>query len=283
MTARPTALRDWLDAAWDRHDRDARALAHELAQRAADLPDDAEGAETVRLARHVMLGHLADAAGLRNFLAALRGGPALHAMRERALWALATLEGQTGPELAEDVRLALLADVAQAEIELGRLASARARITGQEARVATHPDEAVRRAYAITCNNLALALRTGPRGDPARDALMIELAELAHRAWARAGTWLHVERADYQLAMCHAAIGQGAQALRHARACLSRCEAEGADAYECFFAHEALVHAHRAAKDAAGALRHRALMAGLLTQVTEPAQHAFCEATLAGI
>jgi hypothetical protein len=282
MTTHPTTLRAWLDTAWDSHDRQPRALALDLAQRAADLPDDAEGAEAVRLARHVMLGHLADAAGLQAFLATLPGGTALAPMRERALWALATLEGQPGPELPEDVRHALLADVAQAEIEMGRLASARARIASLEARVAAHPDEAVRRAYAITCNNLALALRTGPRGDAARDGLMIELAELARRAWARAGTWLHVERADYQLAMCHAAIGQGAQALDHARACLSRCEAEGADAYEFFFAHEALVHAHRAAADAAAAQRHQDLMARLLEQVADPAQRGYCEATLAG-
>lgn len=283
MNAQPTALRAWLDAAWDRHDREPRALALDLTQRAADLPDDADGAEAVRLARHVMLGHLADAAGLQAFLAAMPGGAALAPMRERALWALATLEGRAGPELPEDVRHALLADVAQAEIELGRLASARARITGLEAHVSAHPDEGVRRAYAITCNNLALALRTGARGDAARDGLMIELAELARRAWARAGTWLHVERADYQLAMCHAAIGQGAQALDHARACLSRCEAEGADAYERFFAHEALVHAHRAANEPAAAQQQRDRMAGLLAQVTDPAQHAFCTATLAGI
>ena len=282
MTPPPTALRAWLDAAWDRHDREPRALVLELAHRAADLPDDAEGAEAVRLARHVMLGHLADAAGLQAFLAVLPGGPALNPMRERALWALATLEGQAGPELPEDVRHALLADVAQAEIGLGRLAQARARIAGLEAGVATHPDEAVRRAYAITCNNLALALRTGPRGDAARDGLMIELAELARRAWARAGTWMHVQRADYQLAMCHAAIGQAAQALEHARACLSRCEAEGAVAYERFFAHEALVHAHRAAADAAAAQRHRDVMAGMLEQVADPARRAYCEATLAG-
>jgi hypothetical protein len=282
MTAQSTALRTWLDAAWDRHDREPRAIALELAQRAADLPDDVDGAEAIRLARHVMLGHLAATACLRDFLAMLPAGTALNPMRDRALWALATLEGHAGPELPEGVRHALLADVAQAEIELGRLAQARARIAGLEAGVAAHPDEGVRRAYAATCNNLALALRTGPRGDAARDSLMIELAELARRAWARAGTWMHVERADYQLAMCHAAIGQGAQALDHARACLARCEAEAADAYERFFAHEALVHAYRAAADAAAAHRHRDLMAGLLTQLTDPGQRAYCEATFRG-
>lgn len=282
MTTSPSSLRAWLDTAWDRHDREPQELSIDLAQRAAELPDDDEGAEAVRLARHVMLGHLADAASLQAFLAALPKGRALDPMRERALWALAALEGRPGPSLSDDVRLALLADVAQAEIVLGRLASARGRLVGLEHSVTVNPDEGVRRAYAITCNNLALAMRTGPRGDAERDRLMIELAQLARRAWERAGTWMHVERADYQLAMCHAAIGEGRQAQQHAQACLASCEAEGADAYERFFAHEALVHAHRAAGDAHAARQQRERMAALLEQVSDADQRAFCQATLAG-
>lgn len=282
MTTSPSTLRAWLDAAWDHHDREPRELSIDLARRAAELPDDDEGAEAVRLARHVMLGHLADAAGLQSFLAALPSGRALDPMRERALWALATLEGRPGPELSDDVRHALLADVALAEIGLGRLASARDRIVGLEHSVAANADEVVRRAYATTCNNLALALRSGARGDAARDGLMIELAELARRAWERAGNWMHVERADYQLAMCHAVIGQGRQALHHAQSCLARCEAEGADAYERFFAHEALLHAHRAAADADSARQQRDRMAVLLEHVSDADQRAFCGATLAG-
>jgi hypothetical protein len=88
---------------------------------------------------------------------------------------------------------------------------------------------------------------------------MLEAAATARRAWARAGGWREVERADYRLALCHAAADQGAEAVAHARRCLAGVEAGDpatgtvADAVEHFFAHEALVRAYRAAGDAVAA------------------------------
>lgn len=275
-----STLHAWLADAWKRHDTQSRPLADELLARVATLPDDADGAEAVRLARHVMLGHLGDTAALRHFLAALAGGSTLQPMRERAEWALGTLEGQPTPALPESVTWNLLADVALAEIVAGRLADARQRMLAPEAAAATHPDEAARRAYAITTYNVTLALRTGPRS-PERDALMLELAALERRAWSRAGTWLQVERADYHLALCHAVVGDGAAAQRHAAACRDACEAHGADAAERFFAHECSVHAARAARDAAAADAHLAQMRTLLAQVDDAETKAFCEETLA--
>lgn len=280
MNATTTELRTWLDAAWDRHDRESRALLTELTARAPALPDDAEGAEAVRLARHVAIGHLGDAAALRAFVARLPAGQEIDKGRAAALWAAATLDGSTPPPLPDALRWGPLADVAAAEIDGGRLAQGRARLLDAEAEATGHADAAVRRAYAVACNNLALALRLGPRGDAARDALMIEIAQLSRRAWAKAGNWMNAERADYQLAMCHAAIGQGEPALRHARECLQVCEANGADAGERFFAHEALVHAHRAAGDAAAAAAQRARMAALLDEVEDEGLRAFCRQTL---
>lgn len=275
-----STLRAWLDDAWNRHDRDAAALAAELQPRAATLPDDDDGAEAVRLARHVMLAHRGDGDALRAFLAALPAGEKLAAQHERARWALAALSGSDAPALPEAVTWGLLADVALHEIVHGRLAAARERVLGLEATAAAHPDEAARRAYAATAYNLTLALRTGPR-EPARDALMLEMAELERRAWQRAGTWMHVERADYHLALCHAVLGHGAQALAHAAACREACEANGADAAERFFAHECSVHAARAAGDAAAAAQHRARMVALLAEVEDAEMKAFCEETLA--
>jgi len=280
MNAPATDLRHWLDAAWDCHDREARALADELMERARALPDDTEGSEAVRLARHVTLGHLADPQALRVFLARLPRGQELDKMRVGAEWAIDALAGQAASPLPQALRWGPLADVIAAEIELGRLAEGRARLFEAEAVATGHEDVAVRRAYAAACNNLALTLRTGRRGDASRDALMIEIAQLSKRAWARAGTWMNVERADYQLAMCYAAIGQGEPALHHARECLRVCEAEGADAGERFFAHEALVHAHRVAGHAAGAAQHRARMATLLQEVADDGMRAFCRQAL---
>lgn len=275
-----STLGPWLGDAWNRHDRESAALAAELQALAATLPDDDDGAQVVRLARHTLLAHLGDADALQRFLAALPRSPKLQAPADQADWALATLAGRPVAPLPEAAAWSTLADVVQAEILRGRLAQARERALAPEAAAAAHPDEAARRAYAITAHNLALALRVGPRS-PAHDALMIEMAELERRAWSRAGTWLQVERADYHLALCHAVAGQGPRAVACAAACREACEAHGADAAERFFAHECSVHAARAAGDANAAAQHRARMVSLLADVQDAQMKAFCEETLA--
>lgn len=274
-------LRPWLDAAWSRHDTESRALADELHARAATLPDDDDGAEAVRLARHVLLGHLADPGALAALLARLPRGEQLDTQRERAQWAADRVAGRPAGELPASVVCGLIADVALAWLETGRLADAREAVLGLEAAALQDPDTSACRALGATGHNLATGLRTGPRGDAARDALMLDIAHLSRRAWARGGTWMNVERADYDIAMCHAAIGQGALAVAHAQACLARCEAEGADAAERFFAHECNVHAQRAAGDTAWAAAHRSRMQALLAEVTDAEMKAWCEQTLA--
>lgn len=275
------ALRTWLDAAWPRHDKDSRALADELHERAPTLPDDDDGAEAVRLARHTLLAHLADPEALMALLARLPTGEKLSPQRERAQWALDRVAGRPAAELPAAIANGLIGDVALAWLETGRLADARAAVLGLEDAAMADADPAACRALGSTCHNLATALRSGPRGDAARDALMLDIAHLSRRAWARAGTWMNVERADYDIAMCHAALGQGAPAVAHAQACLARCEAEDADAAERFFAHECNVHAQRAACDAAWAAAHRTRMQALLGEITDAGMKAWCEQTLA--
>jgi len=274
------ALRDWLETAWNRHDKAAYELALELVALAATLPDDEDGADAVRLARHTTLGHLGRPELLHAFVAALPDGAKLDPARARAEWALAQVEGRPAEPLPEVVTWGLLGDVVQAELQLGRHDAPRRRLLPLETRAANHPDPAARQAYAATAHNVTHALRLGPR-EPARDALMIEMAELERRAWERAGTWMHVERADYHLALCHAALGHGAEAQAHAAACIAACEAHDAEASERFFAHECAVHAAHAAGDREAMARHRAAMVALLAEVQDAGMRAFCEETLA--
>ncbi|MFY9510136.1 MAG: hypothetical protein WAQ05_04085, partial [Rubrivivax sp.] len=127
------------------------------------------------------------------------------------------------------------------------------------------------------------ALRDAARGDAAVDSLMLTAAQLARRAWERAGTWVHVERADYVLALCLVALGQGAAAVASAQACLARCEAEDPDdACELFFAHACNVQAQHSAGDMAAAARHRAQMVALLARIQDGGMRQSCEQTLAG-
>jgi hypothetical protein len=275
----PTALRAWLDQAWDRHDREPRDVLAGLHERAPALPDDGDGAEALVLAEHVALGHLADAAALEALLPRLPAHAALAKGQQRARWALDTLAGRAA-DAPLRLRCAALGHVVLALALGGRVAEARAALLAPEVDALASDDADVRRNFAASANNVAGGLRDAAR-EPARDALMLDAAALARRAWERAGNWMNVERADYQLALCHAAAGDPTAAVRHAAACLTLCEAEGADAYERFFAHQCLVQAHRAAGDTAAAALHRERMAALLGQVDGAANRTYCEQTLA--
>jgi hypothetical protein len=288
MSETTTALRAWLDQAWQRHPDAPRAVADDLAARAASLADDADGAEAVRLAEHTLLAHLDDSAALQAFLESLPPAAALAPAIARARWALAKLAGTTSPELPELPELPAAArwrglhSVLAALARRGRCAEAREMLLSDEASAADHADVDARKAYAATAHNLALDLRLGLRGDAARDALMIEAAELEKRAWTAAtGHWMHIERADYHLALCHAVLGQGGPALAHAQACLDCCVAQGAEPSERFFAHECGVHAQRAAGNIHAAQAHHDQMVALLAQVSDEGMLDFCRETLA--
>jgi len=286
MTTPPDAepLRAWLDRAHERHGDAPAAFAAAIAARAATLPADADGAEAIRLAEHLWLGHLADADGLAALLdalpAGLRDAEAAAPSVQRARWAIATLRGEAAGPLPDAPRWRALQNVALALAATERAAAAQAMLLADEDAAAGSDDTAARQAYAATANNVALDMRLGPRGDAARDALMLAAAALARRAWERAGTWLHVERAEYQLAQCHAALGDGDAALRHAAACLAGCEAHAADAVERFFAHEALARAQRARSDAAAAAGEVAAMRALLTAIADDGLRTWCAQAL---
>ena len=253
-------LRSWLDQAQSQHADQTLATTAALSTRAASLPANADGAEAIRLAEHVWLAHAADAAGLQAFLDALPAALGQAASNtapslERARLALAWLAGQPVPMLADAVRWRVLQNVVLAMAAQGRSAAALGLLQTDEAAALAQGNSAAGQAFAATANNVASHLQDSPRGDAARDALMLQAAALARRAWASAGGWMQVERADYRLALCHAAAGQGTEAVEHAQRCLAGCvaAADQADATEHFFAHEALVRAHQAAGDAAAA------------------------------
>lgn len=286
-TEEATSLRTWLDAAHERHPQAPQDVADGLLRRAAQLPADEEGAEAVRLAEHVMLAHLADVAALQAFLAALPAAEALQPARDRAAWALSALGQAPAPRDAvpQASQWRAWQNVLLLRVAQGHGAEAAARLRAEAPRALVHAEAEARQAFAACANNLAQELRLAldheqpaPRAE--RVALMLEAAALARQAWAVAGTWLHVERAEYQLALCHAVAGQGEAAVRHAQACLAICEAEGADATERFFAHEAAVHAQVAAANAAAAAHHRERMQTLLGDIADEGLQAWCRQTL---
>ena len=287
-TGQADTLRSWLDQAQSQHADQPSVITAGLRTRAAQLPADADGAEAIRLAEHVWLAHAADAAGLQAFLdalpAALGQAASTAPSVERARLALAWLAGQPVPALADTLRWRALQNVVLAMAAQGRSAQALGLLQTDEAAALAQGRSEAGKAIAATANNVASHLQDSPRGDAARDTLMLQAAALARRAWASAGGWMQVERADYRLALCHAAAGQGAEAVEHARRCLAGCVAatDQADAVEHFFAHEALLRAHHAAGNAAAAGAALQRMQALLPDITEAdGLRAWCARVLA--
>ncbi|GCL65167.1 hypothetical protein [Pseudaquabacterium pictum] len=276
-------------------DQPAAAVAALLA-RAASLPADADGARALHLAEHVALSHLGDANVLATLLAALppalAQAPATAPSVQRLQWSLAVVQRTPAPATPpEPQRWRALQNVVLALAAQRRWAEATALLSADEAAARSQGRNEAGQSYAVAANNVAMELQTsGPAAgqprDADRDALMLQAAAIARRAWGHAGTWRHAERAEYRLALCHAVAGQGAAARHHARLCLAACEAAGAeaDATEHFFAHEALAHAHHAAGDAAANAAARAQMAALLPQIdTADGLRAWCADVLAAV
>ncbi len=283
----PETLAAFVARGWDQHAEQANSIAAGLLSHAPGLADEAASADAVALAEHVWVAHLGDAAGLMGFLQALPAATAkganCGAAVQRTRWVLAMLEGAEPPAIPPAPRWRAMQNLWTAWAHRGHAAQARAQAMLQhELPLAlAQPDLTARRALAAACNNLAADLRGDACGDAQRDALMLDAAHASQQLWASAGTWVNAERADYQLARCYAAVGNGAQALQHAQACLAAIDAHAdepqADAFERFFAHEALAGAQRAAGDGTATARERAQMTAKLGAVNDPELRRLCE------
>lgn len=291
MQTEPSPLARFVADAWGRHNTEAQSVADGLRAQAATLPADVDGAAALVLAEHLWLAHLHSAPGLRDFIAALPAAVAASAPTDAALqrtqWVLAAADGGPPGPLPDAPRWRALQNLWSLWCAQGRVAEARTMLGIELPAALTHADAAARKALAATGWTLAQDLREAPRGDVARDAFMVELAQASRALWATAGTWVNVERGDWLLARCHAALGQGGPALAHARACLSLVQQHagepGADDFEFFFAHEALAWAQRAAGDVAGESEQIALMQARLAAITDDSLRPLCADALTAL
>ncbi|MGO4722255.1 MULTISPECIES: hypothetical protein [unclassified Inquilinus] len=251
-------IQHFIEAAQRDHAANPAAVAARLPDGFAMLltaPDHAEA--FARLVEHVVLGHMDDARELDRWIARLEplaaGNSQLAAALARARLANALAGGAGMPAessltAADQVRAygnALLALTRRAA-----WAEARARLSSAQALADAAGDAASLRSLAAITNNLAGDLRFylgDHRDDGGYVDLMIDAARISHANWYRAGGWLERERADYQVALCLAGAGRAEEALRAAEACWQGCVENDADSVECFYALEALGHAHCAA------------------------------------
>ena len=248
-----------LDQAWTDHASDAADVAERLAEPGLDLlRQAADVAQLAHLAQHVHgqhLGRWAEGVAFQQRLAALpllpAGDPTAQAVA-RYTAALQLAGGLAAIDIggSEGARRAALAAAALAAHDPPR---ARTLLEHAAGIADTLPDDdpAVR-AVAVAGNNIAATLEEEPGYGEALRPLMIGAAETARAHWARAGTGLETERAEYRLARCWLRAGDPARALHHARLCLRIVHEIDGPALERFFGLEVLALAQRASGDRAG-------------------------------
>lgn len=291
MSSETPTLADYVSAAWERHAKEAHDVAAGLREQAPMLSTGSDGAAALVLAEHVWLAHLHDAPGFAAFLASLPAtldtDPATAAALRRGRWVVAAATSGEAGELPDTLRWRALQNLWALWCAQGRVAQAQAQLAEAWPAALAHADAAARKALAATCWTVAQDLREGPRDGGIRDAFLIALATASRALWATAGTWVNVERGDWLLARCHAAVGQGPQAQAHAQACLALIEQHagepGADDFEFFFAHEALAWAQRAVGDAAGEAAQIACMQARLAAITDESLRPWCAEALAAL
>ena len=250
----------WLDKAWTDHADDTAGVAARLR---ADGPVLAQSADDVaalaRIAQHVYGEHLGQYDAGRALLARLashpQGGgaaPTLRVLDASLLLSAGGTDPRPGLEVPERIRVTAVAAGNLAERDARRAAALlQEAVADAEAAGLADADPACR-ALAVTGNNMACALaEKAPRSDDER-ALMVFAARTARLYWARAGTWLETERAEYRLARTLLAAGDPAEARRHAQACIEIVREHDSPALEAFFGWEALGLVERAAGNAPG-------------------------------
>lgn len=252
----------FLDQAWTDHADDAAAVAARLITPGLGLlHQEDQVLPLAQLAQHLHgahLGHWAEGVAFQDLLAghplvAAGSTTAAAVQRFRSVLRLAgrIADDRVGQSTSDHVRLTALAAGALAAHDATRAqALLQEALDGAEAGSFADNDPAVR-ALAITGNLIAGTLEDLATRTDAERGLMVLGAQTGRRFWARAGTWLEVERAEYRLAKTWVKAGDAAQARAHAQQCLDTVKANDGAALEVFFAWEALGVAHHAADNSA--------------------------------
>jgi hypothetical protein len=263
--------------AWDEHAEQPEAVAARLPAGAALVQTPAQAAAHTRLAAHVLgehLGRWADAlAHLAPLQAQAEGDPAAHATVQRHRLALQTAAGDmaalsaAGLDRSEHIATQALAAGLLSSVDPDRALALCAAAQAEEATQALPDSDPAVRTLASNANNIAASLEERPARSPAHTAGMLAAGEAALRHWARAGGWLEVERAHWQLARCRLAAGDAAAAARSAANGLVVCQAHDAPAFERFFLHVMQARAAAALADAPALASARQAALDALAQV----------------
>jgi hypothetical protein len=278
----------WLNQAWDEHAAQPAAVAARITTDGLPLArTDSHVAALMRLAHHVVGDHLGRWPEGRQLIfhlgtsdqAGIAAGTAMRVF-DASLALAGGLEDLRGAMTAtERIRVTSHAAGLLAERDAPRAGSLlREAALEFDTEALPHGDPAAR-AIAINGNDIAAKLGDKLlRSDAERD-LMLLGARTARDYWARAGTWLEVERAEYRLAISWLKAPDLAAARRHARRCLDIVREHDAPALEWFFGFEALALIERALGNAPAAARAVQDMKGAFERLDE-ADREWCRPSL---
>ena len=250
----------WLDKAWTDHADDTAGVAARLLAEGPALAQSADDvAALARIAQHVYGEHLGQYEAGRALLAQLAthpqgsgAAPTLRVLDASLVLCAGGTDPRPGLEVPERIRVTAVAAGNLAERDARRAAALLQEAVADAETAGLADTDPACRALAVTGNNMACALEAkAPRSDDER-ALMIFAARTARQYWARAGTWLETERAEYRLARTFLAAGDVAEARRHAQACIEIVREHESPALEAFFGWEALGLVERAAGNEPG-------------------------------
>lgn len=288
---RSAAFDSFLARAWADHATRSDAVARRLRTRTPPPQTPAQLSALSRLVVHLLGEHLGRFDDARWRLAALR----THALADDSVQSElrvgeATLNlGQGDDEAATRLSAAetVRAESTAATLCLGRGQVERALqfIDRAAAHIAALPDAQpqAHRPLAVACNNMAWELQAlGQKRSPAQTHAMLRIARASREHWSRAGTWLHIERAEYCLALTHLSAGLHDDAWRHAGQCLAVCLHHGAPPIEHFYAHEAMARVHDARREAAELSHHAHAMQAAFGRMAAGDQ-AGCRETLEAV
>jgi len=279
---------DWLNRAWDEHADDAAGVAARIAGEGLDAAarEPAQLAALARLAHHVFGEHLGRYDEGRALLARLaeRGAEpaALRALDASLELSAGTRDPRPALSPSDRVRAAALAAGNLQERDAARAARLLHEAIAEEESAGLADDDPAVRSLAANANNIACTLEEKPARTAAERELMILAARTARECWARAGTWLETERAEYRLAQTWLKAGDLVEARRHAQACLEIVQANGDVPLEAFFGWEALGLVERAAGNATG---HREALARATAafERLDEADRGWCRKSLEGL
>lgn len=288
---RSAAFDSFIARAWADHATRSDAVARRLRLRTPPPQSSRQLIELVRLVVNLLGEHLGRFDDARWRLAALRTHVLADETVQSALRVgVATLDLGQGDDAAAaqlDPAETVRAESGAAALCLGRGQLERALhfIDRAAARVAALPNAQPQdhRPLAVACNNMAWELQErGSQRSTEQTQAMLRLAAASREHWSRAGTWLHIERADYCLALTHVSAGLFDHAWRHAGQCLAVCLHHQAPPTEHFHAHEAMARVHHARGEAAELAHHVQSMQAMFGRMSDDGR-AGCSDTLAAV